>query len=299
MSLEDAIRKAVIVTRESVCKVMKRQRRSELRCAPAEISVTAFECGTFEYSQVNTQLSSSSLYVYSKQMQVGRNIKRPRSISSSSGSSSQASSSRSLSSTPPPKFHKPVQSTHTNQYTCNLPPTCSQPHTSTSYPTEEDLERHQETFHRWVCRTSVRNRNTHPQHQDPFAVPEGFIAGKWKECGKVFPEERYLSLVGLFPLPTRSITCMHTLPSSSERRGNSAHAYVTVLMRTGLINAASYRMSRSYLERETSSRGKDCASFSSHFTIVFGGADESSLNVSFPLINVSKSSRHPQRGDST
>lgn len=156
--------------------------------------------------------------------------KRARSLSSSSSSTSSAASSshshsRSPSPTPspPPKYHRASPSPHaTFRFICTLPPTCSQPSTSTSYATLAELERHQEAFHRWVCRVPIRDREAGPSRtrssngkgkdqdyggvdsrvpveDDAHRLPEGFVSGygnkAWKECGKVFPDERLLELV--------------------------------------------------------------------------------------------------------
>lgn len=126
-------------------------------------------------------------------------LKRRRSSISSSSSSSDNDDhtpSRSPSPSPTPKYHRATPSSDL-PYTCNLPPTCSQPQTSTSYATEDELVRHQDTFHRWVCRTPIRDR-IQPVPQN--GVPQAFVgrggSGKgWKECGKVFPDERFLQLV--------------------------------------------------------------------------------------------------------
>ncbi|WWC97269.1 hypothetical protein V866_004148 [Kwoniella sp. B9012] len=132
--------------------------------------------------------------------------KRARSDSSSSSSSSGSSSSRGEStstyqtpSPPPPKFHKGSSSPNeaTKPFLCVLPPTCSQPGTSTSYSSQEELDRHQNTFHKWICHVPIRDREfASPDEQ----VPEGFIGGRMnkgkrmKECLKVFPDERLLEI---------------------------------------------------------------------------------------------------------
>ncbi|WWD22276.1 hypothetical protein CI109_106767 [Kwoniella shandongensis] len=140
--------------------------------------------------------------------------KRPRSISSASsassssiGSSSSTDESRSPPQ-PPPKYHRAPSPT-LKPYTCNIAPTCSQPGTSTSYSTEPELERHQETFHKWICRVPIRDKDSErgtstPEkgkgraEEDGWSVPEGFVSTRgqkrWKECMKVFPEERLLEL---------------------------------------------------------------------------------------------------------
>ena len=139
-------------------------------------------------------------------MEVDRPLgKRARSISSSS-SSSFASASSVVSLTPAPKYHRASQinSPSTNPFICTLPPTCNQPSTTTSYATLAELDRHQESFHRWICRTPIRVRPSETGSQ----LPESFMSvtreGRmgWKECGKAFPEERLLDLVRpLRPLP--------------------------------------------------------------------------------------------------
>jgi hypothetical protein len=132
--------------------------------------------------------------------------KRRRSLtpSSSSSSSTSTSTSRSPSQTPPPKFHRSAQSsTQAQPHLCTLPPTCSQPDTTNSFATLAELERHQEAFHRWVCRVPIRNRageRDKGRSVEPIGgVPERFVGreGMWeyRECGKVFPDETFLVLV--------------------------------------------------------------------------------------------------------
>lgn len=97
--------------------------------------------------------------------------KRPRSLSSDSSSSSASASGSSPVSLSdessfnatrhPPKFHRSTDDAtaliiERKDYLCTLPPTCAQPGTSTSFATRAQLERHQEVFHRWVCRVPVR-----------------------------------------------------------------------------------------------------------------------------------------------
>ncbi|KAK8845326.1 hypothetical protein IAR55_006039 [Kwoniella newhampshirensis] len=155
--------------------------------------------------------------------------KRPRSISSSSISSAPSLASTSTDDksesdfdSQPIKYHRAPSPTH-KPYSCTLPPTCSQPGTSTSYTTEAQLARHQDTFHRWICRVPIRDRegeNRLRNNQKGLSpkgkgkeeadtgkeaeksmmvlVPEGFVGGRghrrWKECLKVFPDERLLDL---------------------------------------------------------------------------------------------------------
>lgn len=123
--------------------------------------------------------------------------KRRRSPSASSSSSSgESDPEEGLS--PAPKYHRSTPSSSL-PYTCTLPPTCSQPDTVSSYATEAELERHQDAFHRWICRTPIRNK---ARPTEEAAVPESFVSKRggfngevWKECGKVFPDERLLHLV--------------------------------------------------------------------------------------------------------
>jgi hypothetical protein len=138
--------------------------------------------------------------------------KRRRSPSSSSSSSSgESDPEEGLS--PAPKYHRSTPSSSL-PYTCTLPPTCSQPDTVSSYATQAEFERHQDAFHRWICRTPIRNK---PRPTEEAAVPESFVSKRggfngevWKECGKVFPDERLLHLVsrpvlGPRPISDRSI----------------------------------------------------------------------------------------------
>lgn len=99
--------------------------------------------------------------------------------------------------TPPsPSPSPPAKLSHLptpRPYTCTLPPTCHVRHTHCQSPYH--LGRHHDIFHRWVCTAAVRVRDEHPEH-----VPEGFVAqkgpaSKWRECLKVFPEQRLLDLV--------------------------------------------------------------------------------------------------------
>lgn len=98
---------------------------------------------------------------------------------------------RSPSPSPPTKLsHFPIP----RPYTCTLPPTCHVHHTH--YHSQYHLERHHDIFHRWVCTASVRVREDHAED-----APQSFVAQrgwkKWRECLKVFPEERLLDLVRL------------------------------------------------------------------------------------------------------
>ncbi|OCF34972.1 hypothetical protein I316_03519 [Kwoniella heveanensis BCC8398] len=117
---------------------------------------------------------------------------------------------------PPPKFHRALSPSRSSRsFICVLPPTCSQPDTSTYYATQAELDKHQETFHKWICHVPVRDREREYQaskgqsggkekerEDTPVidGVPESFVAGRikdgkrWKECSKVFPDERLLTL---------------------------------------------------------------------------------------------------------
>ena len=161
--------------------------------------------------------------------------KRARSLSASSASSSSTSSSVSDASAGsgsrhPAKFHRAVPSAP-GTYTCCLPPTCHQPSTSPSFGTAGELERHQEQYHRFVCRVPIRDKGSGGRavsttyatgsapasgsasagagaaemdgsYREGSELPAGFVSGggqrgRWKECGKVFPDDRFLSLVRL------------------------------------------------------------------------------------------------------
>ncbi|WVQ81022.1 hypothetical protein IAT38_003129 [Cryptococcus sp. DSM 104549] len=152
-----------------------------------------------------------------------QSTKRPRSpspfasLSSASDQDDSFSHSHSRSPSPdlpPPKIH------HADTplpFTCALPPTCHLE--NTRYATQVEVDRHEEVFHRWVCRAKVRDRDREVggsrardgggavsgeggQEREPGgegegrALPESFVAGnrRWKECLKVFPEERLLTL---------------------------------------------------------------------------------------------------------
>ncbi|WWC67021.1 uncharacterized protein I206_100928 [Kwoniella pini CBS 10737] len=138
--------------------------------------------------------------------------KRARSSSTSSfGSSTESTSSKNESNTPPPKYHRgrstSPSSSSSKPFLCVLPPTCSQVGTSTSYATQIELDRHQDTFHKWICHIPVRDRSFNPSstpnkgkgRDNGRSVPESFSGDKedgrrMKECLKVFPNERLLNL---------------------------------------------------------------------------------------------------------
>lgn len=98
---------------------------------------------------------------------------------------------------PSPSPSPPAKLSHLptpRPYTCTLPPTCHVHHTH--YHSQYHLERHHDIFHRWVCTASVRVKEDHAED-----IPQSFVAQrgwkKWRECLKVFPEERLLDLVRL------------------------------------------------------------------------------------------------------
>jgi len=119
------------------------------------------------------------------------------STSSASTSHSRASSSRSLS-----PVNKILRSTSTPREVieCNLPPTCFP--TSQTFETTSELERHQLAFHTFICRTPVRERGVDGAGaSDPSVIPMEFSSRKrneWKECRKIFPDQRILDLVSYF-----------------------------------------------------------------------------------------------------
>ncbi|TYJ51375.1 hypothetical protein B9479_008053 [Cryptococcus floricola] len=141
--------------------------------------------------------------------------KRPRSISPPS---SEASDSISLPSppsspsTPPPKIYHREADPSSFAFSCSLPPTCHL--APTYYATATELGRHEEVFHRWVCRASVRDRDREAYSastsgalgsgsrsaREESEAPESFVrqvgSKRWRECLKVFPEERLLQLHG-------------------------------------------------------------------------------------------------------
>lgn len=146
-------------------------------------------------------------------------VKRHRSSSaSSSASSTHSRSSRSVS--PPPKFHRSgagPASTSSAEFICYLPPSCHQPGSASHFSTSEELERHHLQLHNHICLVAVRD---HPAPHNSYntrsagraiaglseasitteaKMPEGFVSGsgrnRMRECGKVFPDERFLELV--------------------------------------------------------------------------------------------------------
>lgn len=134
--------------------------------------------------------------------------KRARSVSVSSSDSSMSGDMDSLPSSPRP-FSAPAAKYHRAPsperiHLCTLAPTCSQPDTAQSFSSQTELDAHQASFHRWICHVPIRDKPGRIGEGDAVLfVPEQFAgrspAGRtrerWRECGKVFPEERLLDLV--------------------------------------------------------------------------------------------------------
>ncbi|EIW67830.1 hypothetical protein TREMEDRAFT_57357 [Tremella mesenterica DSM 1558] len=124
---------------------------------------------------------------------------RPEESESEESDSSNETTPGSPSLTPPPKYHR--ASPHTTlDFICTLPPTCSQPETTTSYVTLEELERHQENFHRWICHHPIKVKQDDKTSGSATTtrVPESFASKRGeallRSCEKVFPEARLLDL---------------------------------------------------------------------------------------------------------
>jgi hypothetical protein len=131
------------------------------------------------------------------------------STSSASTSHSQASSSRSLS-----PVNKILRSTSTPREVieCNLPPTCFP--TSQTFESTSELDRHQLAFHTFICRTPVRDKTVDGSAGDPSAVPMEFSSRKrneWKECRKIFPDQRILDLVSCYFISVLLVSLPHGL----------------------------------------------------------------------------------------
>lgn len=151
-----------------------------------------------------------------------RSGKRARSDSASSTSSTASTSgsgSGSEGSTSPGPYNKILRSSPSLQtpgrevLECNLPPTCFPE--SRTFGSSTELDRHQLAFHTYICRTPIREQlgnsstSTHLQAGAPGAVggvwdlPSEFTSRKggdrWKECRKVFPDQRLLDLVSDLP----------------------------------------------------------------------------------------------------
>lgn len=150
------------------------------------------------------------------------------STSSASSTRSIASSSRSLS--PVNKILRSTSTAH-NVFECSLPPTCIP--TSQKFDSISELERHQLAFHTYICRTPVRDKNTSPEAEDPTVVPKEFTSRKrneWKECRKIFPDQRILDLVSLLMTRLSLLLplCRDVGPAQS-RRGYQSRTRVTDL----------------------------------------------------------------------
>ena len=150
---------------------------------------------------------------------LGATQKRSRSVSSSSASSvnSAYSDASSISFGPAPKYHRAAQSSSTpHAFICSLPPTCSVEEASSSYATESELLRHQSAFHKWICRTLIRDKF------GDDVISNGILdKGKqkaWVECAKVFPEERLLTLVSVCVLTASRHIGADVLDSTRQRR---------------------------------------------------------------------------------
>lgn len=104
---------------------------------------------------------------------------------------------------PAPKYHRAPSPDR--PFLCTLPPTCSQPGTSQAFASQADLDAHQDRLHRWMCRVPIRDKPGRVGEGEPVLIlpeqfagrgPRGGTHGqRWRECGKVFPEERLLDLV--------------------------------------------------------------------------------------------------------
>lgn len=144
-----------------------------------------------------------------------RVAKRGRSDSLSSTSSA-ASSSSSSSTSPAPlnKLQRASPAPVTDDLECSLPPTCFP--VSRTFGSAAELERHQQAFHTFICRKLVRDKDnlvvdrSLPGQNDPWGVPREFSSRikkgdyGWKECRKVFPDQRLLDLVSLAVPPNTS-----------------------------------------------------------------------------------------------
>jgi len=136
--------------------------------------------------------------------------KRGRSDTISSASSTASTSSlhsqtsaRSFSSLN--KIQRGTSKPHSKSLECNLPPTCFP--TSQSFDTVSELERHQLAFHTYICRAMVRDKTPLVEGEagpsNLWNVPREFMSRKrdqWKECRKIFPDQRLLDLVSDFTL---------------------------------------------------------------------------------------------------
>ena len=145
-----------------------------------------------------------------------RSGKRARSSSISSNSTT-TSNLDSEDGSPGP-FNKilrsaPTESAPTETIECSLPPTCFP--TPQTFSSVSELDRHQLAFHTFICRTPVRDKagssSTNPTAKGSggngaaaggiWDLPREFTSrnggDRWKECRKVFPDQRLLDLVSL------------------------------------------------------------------------------------------------------
>ncbi|GMK54251.1 hypothetical protein CspeluHIS016_0108370 [Cutaneotrichosporon spelunceum] len=101
----------------------------------------------------------------------------------------------------PMKFHRAPTSDQpgeSGEYVCTLPPTCSLPDEAQRFSSLAEMEAHQERMHRWMCRVPVRDKPGRVGEGATVIVPEQFMVGRrgqrFRECGRVFPNERLLDL---------------------------------------------------------------------------------------------------------
>ncbi|KAG8930076.1 hypothetical protein FRC02_004647 [Tulasnella sp. 418] len=88
-----------------------------------------------------------------------------------------------------------------SNFQCSLPPTCNPPvHNPTQLANSRELEQHFATYHSHVCTASI------PQHQ----------SNREKQCGKVFPDTRFLDL--------HLIECHDPLTAVRQERGEKTFA---------------------------------------------------------------------------
>lgn len=123
--------------------------------------------------------------------------KRHRSVSVSSGSSG-----ISLPEDVPTKYHRAPSPD--KEYLCTLPPTCSQPETAQRFASAAELDAHQTSFHKYLCRVPIRDKPGRigegalvPVMPEHFTgrMPGRAFNSKWRECGKAFPDGRLLEIV--------------------------------------------------------------------------------------------------------
>lgn len=139
---------------------------------------------------------------------------------------------------PTPKFHR--GESPPKELLCTLPPTCSQPGKAQAFATQAELDAHQASLHQWVCRVPIRDKPGRLGEGQYVIVPEHFAGrstfgkgNKWRECGKVFPEERLLDLVScvcrFVPADRQHYTETHD-PIARERQERGENIVSTVEM---------------------------------------------------------------------